>query len=387
MKPKRIILVRHGQSIGNVDYDVYANTPDYALNLTDAGHEQAIGAGVEIKKIIGDEICYVYCSPYYRTRQTLEGIRQTVSINESDIHEDPRIREQDWGHLKHPDTGDQISEDRDDYGTFYFRIPDGESGADVYDRVSTFLETLHRDFQKDDFPENALIVTHGLTMRLFLMRWFHWSVEEFENLRNPKNCQVVVMEKTEAGKYKLVTEMETRKMKDARLVRDLPQFERMEHAYELDRSFNEMTRIKHEMRFELKHCVDEATDKALEFATKAHGDDKRRDGKPYITHPVAVAKLLDDALDKVVALLHDTIEDTDVTRDDIDSIFGENVAKTVEVLTHKKGEDYFEYINRIKHHPMATRVKIADLTHNLQDNAREDQVRKYQKALMILKEK
>ena len=54
--------------------------------------------------------------------------------------------------------------------SFYYRIPDGESGADVYDRVSTFLETLYRDFAKPDYPENTIIVTHGMTLRLFFMR-------------------------------------------------------------------------------------------------------------------------------------------------------------------------------------------------------------------------
>ncbi|NQU29736.1 MAG: histidine phosphatase family protein, partial [Anaerolineae bacterium] len=97
-----------------------------------------------------------------------------------------------------------------EYSTFYFRIPDGESGADVFDRVSTFLETLHRDFRKPDFPENALIVTHGMTLRLFLMRWYHWTVEEFENIRNPKNCQIIVMEKQDDDKYELKAELKTR---------------------------------------------------------------------------------------------------------------------------------------------------------------------------------
>ncbi|HXQ32746.1 MAG TPA: histidine phosphatase family protein, partial [Anaerolineales bacterium] len=74
----------------------------------------------------------------------------------------------------------------------------------------TFLETLHRDFKKSGYPQNALIVTHGLTLRLFLMRWFHWTVEEFENLRNPRNCQVVVMEKQADNRYELLTKLEKR---------------------------------------------------------------------------------------------------------------------------------------------------------------------------------
>lgn len=96
---------------------------------------------------------------------------------------------------------------RDEFSTFYYRIPDGESGADVYDRVSTFLDTLHRDFEKHNYPENVLIVSHGLTIRLFLMRWFHWSVEEFENLHNPKNCQIIIMEKQIDNHYNLISEL------------------------------------------------------------------------------------------------------------------------------------------------------------------------------------
>jgi broad specificity phosphatase PhoE len=124
--------------------------------------------------------------------------------------EDPRIREQDLGHLRHPDENEEIIQARDSFSTFYYRIPDGESGADVYDRVSTFMETLFRDFNKVDYPQNALIVTHGLTLRLFLMRWFHWTVEEFENLRNPRNCQIVVMQIKPDGKYELATKLERR---------------------------------------------------------------------------------------------------------------------------------------------------------------------------------
>jgi broad specificity phosphatase PhoE len=54
-----------------------------------------------------------------------------------------------------------------------------------------------------------IVVSHGLTIRLFLMRWFHWTVEQFEKLRNPKNCQHYVLDKMPNGKYQLMTEMST----------------------------------------------------------------------------------------------------------------------------------------------------------------------------------
>lgn len=211
MKPQRIILIRHGKSQGNADKTHYQTVPDYALNLTEEGVEQSRQAGREIKEIIGGGSLYVYLSPYYRTRQTYEYIRESVGENVVRVVEDPRIREQDWGHLRSPDVNAGIVKERENFSTFYYRIPDGESGADVFDRVSSFFDTLHRDFRKPEYPENVLIVTHGMTLRLFLMRWFHWTVEEFETLRNPHNCQVVVMRRQPDEHYILASKLARRK--------------------------------------------------------------------------------------------------------------------------------------------------------------------------------
>lgn len=210
MRPERIILIRHAESEGNLDKTKYETVQDFALRLTPTGIDQAKSAGKQIKSIIGDESMYVYLSPFFRTRETFENIRESIENNISKTIEDPRIREQDWGHLRHPADNKEISRERDDFSTFYYRIPDGESGADVFDRISSFLDTLHRDFEKTDFPKNVLIVTHGLTLRLFLMRWFHWTVEEFEKLRNPKNCQIVVLQKQANQHYKLISELQRR---------------------------------------------------------------------------------------------------------------------------------------------------------------------------------
>ena len=210
MRPNRIILIRHGESEGNVDKNQYQFVPDYALNLTSNGIDQARRAGGKIKEIVGAESISAYVSPYYRTRQTFQQLNIALESNIARMVEDPRIREQDWGHLRHPDDNEEIIQQRDQYSTFYYRIPDGESGADVFDRVSTFLETLYRDFNKPDYPQNTLIVTHGMTLRMFLMRWFHWTVEEFGQVYNPHNCQIVVMEKQSNDKYILTADLKRR---------------------------------------------------------------------------------------------------------------------------------------------------------------------------------
>lgn len=204
-KPKRIVLIRHAKSAANADLNVLAHTPDHLIPLTVEGQEEALAAGKELLQLFAGETIHAYLSPYLRTRATFEGIKlgaeQQLQI--ACAYEDPRIREQDFGHFRAADAVPLIESERSSYGTFFYRIPDGESGADVFDRISSFLETLWRDFGQHDYPENALIISHGLTIRLFLMRWFHWSVEKFETLKNPHNCEHFVMTLGANGRYTL----------------------------------------------------------------------------------------------------------------------------------------------------------------------------------------
>ncbi|GFP82891.1 phosphoglycerate mutase-like protein at74h [Phtheirospermum japonicum] len=93
-----------------------------------------------------------------------------------------------------------IKETRERFGRFFCRFPEGESAFDVYDRISNFLESLWRDIdinmlhhdRSDDL--NLIIVSHGLAIRVFLMKWFKWMVEQFEYLNNVGNCEFRVMQ-------------------------------------------------------------------------------------------------------------------------------------------------------------------------------------------------
>lgn len=183
-RPRRIVLVRHGESEGNADDSVYEREPDHALRMTRTGHEQAAATGERLRALFGDEPVSAYLSPYRRTLQTFRDLK--LDPSRVRVREEPRLREQDWGNWQDRDDVRLQKAYRDAYGHFFYRFAQGESGADVYDRVGSFLESLYRSFEAPDHPPNVLLVTHGLTMRLFCMRWFHWSVAEFECLSNPR---------------------------------------------------------------------------------------------------------------------------------------------------------------------------------------------------------
>lgn len=110
--------------------------------------------------------------------------------------EDPRLREQEFKGTFQDAVMEDSKKERHEYGSFFFRFPNGESAADVYDRVSIFMDTLWRDFSTYDLSNTAVVIfTHGLTARIFLMRWFRWSTDDFEQTRNPSNGAVLVMER------------------------------------------------------------------------------------------------------------------------------------------------------------------------------------------------
>jgi broad specificity phosphatase PhoE len=210
-RPRRIVLVRHGESQGNIDDAIYETVPDHALTLTAKGVEQATEVGRRLRAYLKDEPVTLYASPYIRTRQTVAAMDLGVPLD--DMRIEPRLREQDWANFQDAkDIADQRRL-RDDYGHFYYRFTHGESGSDVYDRVSTFLESLWRYIEGEPVgpgrhpmsDQNLVIVTHGLTMRLFCMRWFHWSVEYFESLENPINGGHVVLVRQPDLRYKLET--------------------------------------------------------------------------------------------------------------------------------------------------------------------------------------
>ncbi|KAG4285296.1 hypothetical protein FPRO06_06556 [Fusarium proliferatum] len=220
-KPRLIILVRHGQSEGNKNREIHQTVPDHRVKLTPEGWNQAHDAGRRLRSLLRpDDTLQFFTSPYRRTRETTEGILESLTSDEGSpspfrranikVYEEPRLREQDFGNFQ-PCSAEmeRMWQERADYGHFFYRIPNGESAADAYDRVSGFNESLWRQFGEDDFPSVCVLVTHGLMSRVFLMKWYHFTVEYFEDLRNINHCEFLIMRKQENNKYLLENKLRT----------------------------------------------------------------------------------------------------------------------------------------------------------------------------------
>ena len=106
-------------------------------------------------------------------------------------------------------------------------------------------------------------------------------------------------------------------------------------------------------------------DRAIELAKQHHEGQTDKAGKPYIEHPLRVMNQVESEEEKIVAVLHDIVEDTDISLDDLRSEgFSEEVVSAVECLTKQDGENYDSYIERISFNPLAVKIKLADLEDN-----------------------
>lgn len=108
----------------------------------------------------------------------------------------------------------------------------------------------------------------------------------------------------------------------------------------------------------------ELTNKALRFAYQAHHGQLDYNGIPYIFHPVHLAEQMDDEISCCAALLHDVVEDTSMTLQELSMEFPKEVIDVLILLTHKEGVPYFDYVRNIKSNPIAVKVKLADIAHN-----------------------
>ena len=197
-------LVRHGESTQNTGEVDFQEVGDHNISLTAKGEDQAFQLG---RKIGYDRLkaALIYHSPYLRTKQTRKQMLLGAGFSEAEVEEVPSyedllIREVEFGY---GDVDAQLA-NRNIHGYFYYRFEGGESPAGAYDRITGFIENLwsqvKRKFRFEFIrrllrlqPREVFVVGHGLSHRLFVMRWLHLTVEQFDTLANPDNCDVITI--------------------------------------------------------------------------------------------------------------------------------------------------------------------------------------------------
>lgn len=215
--PSLVILVRHGESEGNVDRSMWWTKPDNLIRLTPKGIQQATEVGQRVESIFqayenrqnGDDDgagnnsmrlkrVHLHVSPFQRTLETARYARRAFFHRLVRQDQCPRLREQEFGNFQSNVDSLTYREEQRRVGRFWYRFPTGESGADVYDRVSSYwYDTLLKvnDRVGYDPVDAVVVVCHGLSIRFLLMQLYSWSPTTFHSVYNAGNCDAYVLRK------------------------------------------------------------------------------------------------------------------------------------------------------------------------------------------------
>lgn len=158
-------------------------------------------AGQKLRGLIpkGESVAFIV-SPYVRTRETFNGISQSFGpVDALHVRQDVLIREMEYGNYDSPDI-QNLHIEKGEFGQFYYRFPNGESVADVYNRASLFLASLYHRWEHSR-EENLVVVSHGVFLLVFLMRLFRYSIDEYYMLDRLQTTEIICMERTEDQRF------------------------------------------------------------------------------------------------------------------------------------------------------------------------------------------
>jgi len=189
---EKVVLLRHGETDQHQALDPF--TP-----LNENGRRQAI--------CVGQEFDFnwlwqanIYCSPHLRCRQTFEGMcENNKNFRPANTIYDPNIREVEYGPgVTWEDIEYELKCPERRASKFYYRFKGGESPADAYVRACLFWESAQRQAFRTG-KKNLLVVSHGMMIRVLVMRWMHFDPETYDKMINVGNCQPVQIVRAASG--------------------------------------------------------------------------------------------------------------------------------------------------------------------------------------------
>jgi len=181
---EKVVLLRHGETDQHEALDPF--TP-----INETGKKQAVCVGQEFD---GNWLwaCNIFCSSHLRCRQTLEGMcAENESFRHAKVFYDPNLREVEYGPgVTWEDIEYELKCSERKKSKFYYRFKGGESPADAYIRACLFWESAQRQAYRSG-KKNLLVISHGMMIRVLVMRWMHWLPEDYDKMVNVGNCQPV----------------------------------------------------------------------------------------------------------------------------------------------------------------------------------------------------
>lgn len=185
MSVQNIFIIRHAQSIEDLDSTLYFTKPDSELVLTNLGHKQIATLSVDLLSHLeqGDKVA-IFSSPSKRVSLTVENLIPTLRKIDPTLtwKESNLLQKQFWGSVNQTNRA-RIEKERYETGVLRFNFPDGEKAIDFLSRTKSFTKTLPLDVR------NIIIITHGFMMRVLLMHLLDWSEDFFDTVAHPLNCE------------------------------------------------------------------------------------------------------------------------------------------------------------------------------------------------------
>jgi 2,3-bisphosphoglycerate-dependent phosphoglycerate mutase len=220
-------MIRHGFSEGNEDLANYKLRGDPHVRLTETGWRQAIRAGQFLKDYLaahpgkethqgahkGIQAARIWCSTFLRTRQTAAGMLHGAdgALDEKVLRVTPRLTEMSFGIFSQFHSEAERArkmpleaaffKQGEAREKFYAKAPLGESPMDVQNRASPLIGSILRDHEKG--IEDHVLVTHGVTLRVFAMAFMNIDPDQYEIFKNPENCSIYVIEGERGRGYSL----------------------------------------------------------------------------------------------------------------------------------------------------------------------------------------
>lgn len=209
MRPKKLYITRHGESIGNVDWRNYFIYKDDELPLTAKGKIQANTLGLELNTIIKGPTAII-SSHYKRAVDTALILGTCLGPNNVRQKQDHDLRELLWCRkdLKMDDFA--RTQQCANMGKFKHFNEGGESPYDVWKRQENVIDRLENDWYDDNYPENAVIVCHGIVMIVLVMRLCSIPQKSYESIATPHNCEYLELEPRGTTGWRLTTPLRSK---------------------------------------------------------------------------------------------------------------------------------------------------------------------------------